>query len=72
MTATQQASMRPPSWERMWQVARRDQTREPARRHRDSVERADERRMATSRRRERWVSRSVCLLVRVGLGFGVG
>ena len=29
--------------------------------------------MATSRRRERWVSRSVCLLVCVGFGgFGVG
>ena len=39
----------------------RDQTFEPATRQRDSVERADERRMERSRRRERCASRSVCL-----------
>ena len=39
----------------------RDQTLEPATRQRDSVERAEERRMERSRRRERWASRSVCL-----------
>lgn len=39
----------------------KDQTLEPATRQRDSVERAEERRMERSRRRESCVSRSVCL-----------
>ena len=39
----------------------KDQTFEPATRQRDSVERAEERRMERSRSWERWASRSVCL-----------
>ena len=45
----------------MCTVAVKDQTVCPARRQRDSVDRAEERRRETSRKRERRVSVSVCL-----------
>ena len=49
---------REPSWERTWMSRRRDQTVLPARRQRDSVGRAEERRKVVSRRVVRWCSRS--------------
>lgn len=60
-----QASRRLPSCESMWHVAVRDQHFWPARRQSDSVERAEERRREISRRRERSVSVSVCLRVKL-------
>ena len=65
----QLASTRPASEDRTWTSARTDQHFEPERMQRDSVSRAEERRMDFSRRRERRVSVSVWLCG--GLG-GVG
>ena len=51
--AIQAAESKDPSCERTCTVVVRDQTDCPATRHRDSVLRAEERRIETSRRRER-------------------
>lgn len=58
MTAIQEASIKLPAEERMCTSARMDHTFFEASRQRDSVSRAEERRIVFSRRRERRVSES--------------
>lgn len=61
MAAMQAAESKSPSWSRIWMVQTNNQTFEPATRQSDSVERAEDRRIERSRRRERCASASVCL-----------